>query len=206
MNTFYRQWLKGTAHHLHIQRSRACERPPSSVTESLWTGPAIHYSDAGGPPYNSLPPPPPDGYRRAPDSEGWHVYCRINPSLYDTDGQQPTYFPTRKVGQRQLRVPDSPAPISASMNSYTFSGAGCLMVGFQTELVMMGALSAGHVSPDLIELLCWRKVVDDAQCPSPIIQVWPSGQITLTGDVIGSKDSTVRFDATVVFRDPAMKV
>ena len=40
----------------------------------------------------------------------------------------------------------------------------------------------------------------------PIIQVWPSGQITLTGDVIGSKGGTVRYDATVVFRDPAMKL
>ena len=40
----------------------------------------------------------------------------------------------------------------------------------------------------------------------PILQVWPSGQITLTGDVIGSKSGTVRYDATIVFRDPAIKL
>ena len=44
----------------------------------------------------------------------------------------------------------------------------------------------------------------------PIIQVWPSGQITLIGrlgcDVIGSKRGTVRYDATMVFRDLAIKL
>ena len=34
-----------------------------------------------------------------------------------------------------------------------------------------------------------------------IIQVWPSGQITLTGDVIGSGGGTMRYEATMVFRD-----
>ena len=40
----------------------------------------------------------------------------------------------------------------------------------------------------------------------PIIQVWPSGQITLTGDVIGSRGGTMRYEATMVFRDPAIKL
>ena len=43
-------------------------------------------------------------------------------------------------------------------------------------------------------------------CQGPIIQVWPSGQITLTGDVIGSGGGTMRYEATLVFRDPAMKL
>ena len=40
----------------------------------------------------------------------------------------------------------------------------------------------------------------------PIIQVWPSGQITLTGDVIGSRGGALRYDATMMIRDPAMKL
>ena len=40
----------------------------------------------------------------------------------------------------------------------------------------------------------------------PIIQVWPSGQITLTGDVIGSMGSTMGYEATMVFRDLAIKL
>ena len=39
-----------------------------------------------------------------------------------------------------------------------------------------------------------------------IIQVWPSGQITLTGDVIGSRGGTVRYEATMVFCDPEIKL
>ena len=33
----------------------------------------------------------------------------------------------------------------------------------------------------------------------PIIQAWPSGQIILTGDVLGSKRGTVRYDETMMF-------
>ena len=44
------------------------------------------------------------------------------------------------------------------------------------------------------------------QGQGPIIQVWPSGQITLTGDVIGSGGGTMRYEATMVFRDRAMKL
>ena len=40
----------------------------------------------------------------------------------------------------------------------------------------------------------------------PIIQVWPSGQITLAGDVIGSMGGTMRYEATMVFRGPAIKL
>ena len=40
----------------------------------------------------------------------------------------------------------------------------------------------------------------------PIIQVWPSGQITLTGDVIGSMGGTMRYEATMMFRGPAIKL
>ena len=40
----------------------------------------------------------------------------------------------------------------------------------------------------------------------PIIQVWPSGQITLTGDVIGSRGGTMGYEATMVFRDPAIEL
>ena len=40
----------------------------------------------------------------------------------------------------------------------------------------------------------------------PIIQVWPSGQITLTGDVIGSRGGTMRYEATMVFRDPVINL
>ena len=40
----------------------------------------------------------------------------------------------------------------------------------------------------------------------PIIQVLPSGQITLTGDVIGSMGGTMRYKATMVFRGPAIKL
>ena len=38
------------------------------------------------------------------------------------------------------------------------------------------------------------------------MQVWPSGQITLTGDVIGSRGGTMWYEATMVFRDPALKL
>ena len=40
----------------------------------------------------------------------------------------------------------------------------------------------------------------------PIIQVWPSGQITLTGDVIGSRGGTMWYEATMVFRDLTIKL
>ena len=40
----------------------------------------------------------------------------------------------------------------------------------------------------------------------PIIQVWPSGQITLSGDIFGSRGGTMRYEATMVFRDPAIKL
>ena len=38
------------------------------------------------------------------------------------------------------------------------------------------------------------------------IMKWNCGQITLTGDVIGSGGGTMRYEATMVFRDPAMKL
>ena len=56
-------------------------------------------------------------------------------------------------------------------------------------------------------MLCRHAMVVNVFPPQgPIIQVWPSCQITLTGDVIGSKGGTVRYDATVMFHDPAMKL
>ena len=49
---------------------------------------------------------------------------------------------------------------------------------------------------------------DQGLSQGPIIQVWhwPSGQITLTGDVIGSRGGTMRYEATMVFHDPAIKL
>ena len=52
----------------------------------------------------------------------------------------------------------------------------------------------------------WVRPCFGALLQGPIIQVWPSGQITLTGDVIGSGGGTMRYEATMVFRDPAMKL
>ena len=40
----------------------------------------------------------------------------------------------------------------------------------------------------------------------PIIQVWPSGQITLIGDVIGSRGGIMGYEAAMVFRGPAIKL
>ena len=165
MNTFYRQWLKGTAHHLHIQRSRACERPPSSVTESLWTGPAIHYSDAGGPPYNSLPPPP-RWIPTCPDSEGWHVYCRINPSLYDTDGQQPTYFPTRK----SRSTPAARSRFSCAnfcLHEFIYLQWGRMLDGWLPDRAGYDGCAqrrARFSRLDWVTVLKKSEVVDDAQC------------------------------------------
>ena len=53
----------------------------------------------------------------------------------------------------------------------------------------------------LVRLYPDRRVVQ-----GPIIQVWPSGQITLTGDVIGSRGDTMRYEAKMVFHDPAMNL
>ena len=40
----------------------------------------------------------------------------------------------------------------------------------------------------------------------PIIQVLPSGWITLLSDIIGPKDGSVQYDSTIVFPDLVMKL